>query len=71
MSSKRYEIEITEFTTETKICGKEWKPANGNPDVDYRYTPEVEKNVDVKRKIYVQNTDELDLCKVIKAVNGL
>lgn len=67
----RYKIEITEITTEAQICGREWKPVNGNPDVDYAYTPEIEKHVKVERKIYTQDTDSLDLSKVIFAVNGL
>jgi hypothetical protein len=67
----RYKIEITEFKTETKICGKEWKPVSGNPDQDYAYTPEIEKQVEVERKIYTQDTDSLGLAKVVIAVNGL
>lgn len=67
----RYRIEITEFKTETRICGKEWKPVSGNQDQDYAYTPEIEKQVDVERKIYMQDAETLDLAKVIIAVNGL
>ena len=67
----RYKIEITEIATEKQICGREWKPVNGNPDVDYAYTPEIEKLVRVERKIYTQDTESLDIAKVIIAVNGL
>jgi hypothetical protein len=67
----RYKIEITEFKTETKIGGKEWRPVNGNPDQNYAYTPEIEEQVEVERKIYTQDTDSLDIVKVIIAVNGL
>jgi hypothetical protein len=69
--TKRYKIEITEITTESQICGRDWKPVNGSPDADYAYTPEIEKQVKVERKIYTQDTDSLDLAKVIIAVNGL
>lgn len=68
---KRYKIEITEFTTETQLKGKVWAAVKGNPDADYGYTPEIEKKVDVERVIYLQNSEELDLGAVIKAVNGL
>jgi hypothetical protein len=68
---KRYKIVITEFTTEEKVRGKEWKPVNGNPDIDYKYTPEITKQIDVERILYTQNTDELDIVHVIKAVNAI
>ena len=71
MSDKRYIITIVEKTTETKICGKEWQPISKNPDADYGYTPEIEKQVLVEREIFKQNTDKLSLVEVIKAVNGL
>lgn len=70
-TGKRYKLVITEFTTETKICGKEWAKKDDNPDTGYEYTPEIEKQVAVERTIYLQNTDDLDLSEVIKAVNGL
>jgi len=69
--NKRYKIEITEITVETELSGKEWKPVNGDPKSDYAYTPEIEKPVKVERTIYTQNTESLDLTKVIIAVNGL
>jgi len=67
----RYKIVITEVTQERKICGKQWKPVNGDPEKRYDYTPEIEKVVDVTREIYAQDTAELDLKAVIKAINGI
>jgi len=67
----RYKIEITEITTETQMRGREWAPVSGDPSEKYAYTPEIEKQVNVERKIYTQDTDSLDLAKVIIAVNGL
>lgn len=67
----RYSITITETVVETKICGKDWGPVNGNNEQDYAYTPEIEKQVSVERTLYTQNTDELDLSAVIKAINNL
>lgn len=37
----------------------------------YGYTPEVEKMVEVKREVLIQIVDDMDLAKVIKAINGL
>ena len=70
MSNKRYIIKIEEHAIETVVRGKEWKPVNNIDGVDYAYTPEIEKQEKVTRQIYVQNTDNLDLTAVIKAVNG-
>jgi len=67
----RYKIVITEITQERKIRGKEWKPVSDEPKASYDYTPEIEKMVDVTREIYAQDTAELDLKAVIKAINGL
>ena len=71
MNNTRYKIQITEFTTEPKMCGKDWEPVNNNPEADYQYTPEIEKQVAVERTLYLQNTDSLDLSKVIMAINGI
>lgn len=67
--SKRYRIVIEETGIETVICGKQWKPVCEGGE--YAYTPEIEKKQDVTRVIYTQDTDSLDLIKVIKAVNGI
>lgn len=69
--TKRYRIVITEFTKEIEIRGKEWAKVNDIPDTNYEYTPQIEKVVDVQREVLVQNVEELDLVKVIKAINGI
>ncbi len=69
----RYKITITEETQEKKIAGNNWEkgadPDNHNDG--WGYTPEIEKTVDVKREVYSQNTDTLDLKAVIMAINSL
>lgn len=37
----------------------------------YGYTPEVEKKVTVKREVFMQTVDEMDLRSVIEAVNEM
>jgi len=71
MSAKRYKIVITEYTSETKTVGNDWKRVSNDDNAKYGYTPEIQKTVDVERNIYLQNTDELDLGEVIKAINKL
>ena len=66
-----YEIVITEMKDEIKLMGVEWACVTGNVEDGYQYTPEIEKTVSVKREIYKQNTEELDLLMVIAAINGL
>lgn len=69
----RYKITITETKTETKKIGKEWcqgaDPENG--DSGWGYSPEIEKDIDVQRKILEQEIDDIDIKTVIKAINGL
>ncbi len=37
----------------------------------YGYSPEIEKKVTVKREVLTQTVDELDVNKVIRAINGI
>lgn len=37
----------------------------------FGYTPEIEKRLDVKRDVLIQEVDELDLIAVIKAINAI
>ena len=64
-----YTITIEKQTFEKQIKGKEWKVVDkaGN----YDHTPEIEKIVEVKKTIYIQIVEELDLVAVINAVNGI
>ena len=63
-------IEKTEEVIST--TGKDWKRVGGSDgDPNYDYTPEIEKRVEVKTEILRQVVDELDLEKVIKAINGI
>jgi hypothetical protein len=70
-TNKRYTIVITEHSIEEVYAGQEWKQGAGDEDSEngYGYTPEIIKKKVVQRELYQQNTDELDLGLVIKAVN--
>lgn len=71
MGDKRYIITIKESCHETRVRGKDWsKGGDGDPE-KFGYTPEIEKTVLVEREIFSQNTDELDLIAVIKAINKI
>ena len=71
----RFVVTIKEVTTETKIRGKDWEQGAGKITADnpegYGYSPQIEKEVGVTHEIFSQNTDDLDLVAVIKAVNGI
>ena len=79
MSDKRYKITITEYATENTLTSRKWeqggpdgrrKDEDDNPNA-WGYTPQIEQRSVVERTVYSQNTDNLDLGEVIKAVNGL
>ena len=40
-------------------------------ETNKRYTPKIMKSQHVEREIFTQNIDDLDLKKVIKAINDL
>lgn len=67
----RYNILITETTQERKLFGKRWVLGAGETSEDYGHSPEVETVVDVEREIFMQDTSELNLVAIIKAVNGM
>lgn len=71
MSEKRYVVTITEKVVETVIEGKDWRKVSDDPKDKFAYTPEIEKKVEVKRLVYQQDTDTLNLIDVIKAVNNI
>lgn len=62
-------IDTEEVEREQRWCEKD-EPKTRIKDV-MGYTPEIEKLATVKREILVQVVDQLDLSKVIKAINGL
>ncbi len=69
----RYKITITEIGQEKKMVGRTWQKGAdlGNGVDGYGHTPEIEKTVEVTREIYTQNTDTLDLKRVIWAINDI
>ena len=71
----RFTIKITETDTETTFCGGDWEKGAADstqerPD-GYGYSPQIEKKEAITREVFSQNTDDLDLVAVIKAVNGI
>jgi hypothetical protein len=70
--NKRYLIEITEIVSETTLTDREWAVINEVGDVRERgYTPQVETIKKTQREVFKQNTSELDLVAVIKAINEI
>jgi hypothetical protein len=63
-------IDTEEVERNRQWCSNENEPKTRIKDV-MGYTPEIEKLVNVKREVLVQVVDDLDLAKVIKAINGL
>lgn len=70
--NKRYKIVITEMCIDEVQISKSWErieEVDGNTKWDY--APETTTKKLVERQIFSQDTDELDLVEVIKAVNGI
>ena len=65
-----YHITIKQVTSE-QVKTREWKVTGKKDDGDpeYGYVND-EKTEDVERTVYTQRVDDLDLVKVINAVNG-
>jgi hypothetical protein len=64
-----YKVTIERTQEEVVIAGREWGPVNGEPGTPYAYTPQIDKITSVKREIYQQTVNFLDLSAVIAAVN--
>ena len=58
-----YKITIEETKTVKKTVGKEWETTeqDENGKREYGYTPEIEKEVEVKQVVYTQLVESLDL----------
>ena len=68
-----FKVTIEEIKTIKKMGGKDWMTI-GRDDNDksiYGYTPEIEKDVEVKQIIYTQLVEILDLAVVIQAINNM
>ena len=63
-------IDTEEVEREGRYAMGENEPKTRIKDV-MGYTPEIEKLVSVTREVLVQVVDDLDLAKVIKAINNL
>jgi len=70
--NKRYKITIEERQYEETLTDRKWT-ANVDQEREdtYGYTPQVPQQKIVTREVYKQDVNELDLVKVIKAVNGI
>jgi hypothetical protein len=69
-----FEIVITKKQIKEVPDGKEWertgrKRADGGEE--YAYTPEITRKKEVETLLLKQNVEELDLAKVIRAINNL
>ncbi len=65
-----FEITIKEIKEVKKTRGKEWSLCGTKENAEYAYTPEIEKVVEIETQIYKQYVEELEITKVINAVNG-
>ena len=61
-------VTITTKAIEERPAGKDWE-ITGKDDPKYAYTPEITKKKEVERQIYSQIVEELDVYRVIEAVN--
>ena len=69
-----FTVTITKTTIEERPAGVEWEIV-GHKNDDERspilgYTPEIVKKREVEQKIYEQTVDEIDVKRVIDAVNS-
>ena len=68
-----FTVTITKTTIEERPAGKDWEVVKGSradKDMEYGNTPEIVKKREVEQKIYEQTVDEIDITRVISAVNG-
>ena len=68
-----FTVTITKTTIEERPAGKDWAVVETDEKGcgTYGYTPEIVKKKEVKEKIYEQTVDEIDIKRVIDAVNCL
>jgi len=72
---KRFKITIEEEQFENTLTTRSWE--KGGPDKneddngEYGYTPQIPQQKKVKRTIFAQDTNGLDLVAVIKAINKI
>ncbi len=70
LGPRRYEITITEIGQERRVAGAEWKEGAGDRGPNHwGYTPEIEKVEPYSREIFRQQVADLDLWRVVQAVN--
>ena len=67
-----YKITIEETKMVKRVVGNEWEVlAEKDGEKERGYTPEIEKEVEVKQIIYTQLVEVLDLPVVIQAINNM
>jgi hypothetical protein len=70
-TGKEYvQIDTEEVEREDRWASQEDEPKTRIKPV-YGYSPEVEKKVSVTREVLTQTVEELDVNKVIRAINGI
>lgn len=68
-----YEVVITRSAVETERIGGQWAEIGVDDDdkKEFGYTPKYDREATVKKEIYRQRAEGLDLVAVIKAINGI
>ncbi len=69
-----FKITITKTETKEVYAGKDWEEGVKKETDDsssYGYTPEITKHKEITTEILSQVVDELDLPKVIRALNQI
>ncbi len=69
---KRFKITIEEIAEETTLTSANWTiidTVDGNNK--YGHPPQIKQTEIIKRTVFIQNTNDLDLGNIIKAINGL
>lgn len=69
----RYEIRIVEYVVEESLLPKKWHQGAGNnpgdEDGNWGYSPETITKKEVERLVLLQNVEDIDLYRVIMAIN--
>lgn len=65
----RYKVVITEIGQEKRTVGATWEQGAGEGD-EWGYTPEIEATRDYEREVFRQELKELDLPKLVLAINA-
>ena len=72
MLKEIYKVTVEVERYEEVVAGKDWVKGGNQDEPDkWAHNPEVIKTSKVRREIYTQTLENLDLVEVVKAVNKL